>query len=1137
MINGRRTEAMVDSGASGNFIAAHFVKQHDMPTRQHPQPYQLHLVDGKPMSKNKGWVKEQTRSLPIVIGKHHEELCLDIVAIPRYDVILGIPWLVRHNPTIDWTQRQVSFDTCTCTIPVQCKMPIAINAITLEDLQEIQRHNPEPTLCATEEPVLPQEYREFEKLFSEEEAEIELPKHQPWDHEIPLEPGKNPTFGPIYSLNAKELGALKEYIDDNLRKGYIRPSQSPAGYPIIFVPKKDGKLRLCVDYRQLNGITIKNRYALPLINELHDRFRGAKFFTKLDLRGAYNLVRMRKGEEWKTAFRTRYGHFEYMVMPFGLTNAPATFQALINQTLHEYLDVSVVVYLDDILIYSSSKEEHTIHVKKVLSALQERHLYLKLEKCEFYKQSVGFLGFQITTNGIQMEESKVSSIKEWPVPNNVKEVQSFLGFANFYRRFIKGYSSITTPMTELTKKGQDFIWTSEAQKAFEKLKEHFTTAPILRSFDPEDLIVLETDSSDYAIGAVLSQPDDELRLRPVAYYSRKLTSAELNYEIHDKELLAIVAAFQEWRVYLEGTKHQVAVITDHKNLLYFTTTKVLNRRQVRWSELMSRYNFKITYRKGSENAKADALSRRSDYIKDKETVSHAIFEDNGEALMYNHPELNATLQVEDTQTLENIRQAYANDATARRILENLEAHPGNTLSPNNTLLFKGSIYVPATLRKQLVKEQHELPAHGHQGIGKTLERLTRTYYFPGMKNQVERVIKECDICARNKSSRHAPYGQLQSPKAPKGAWKSIALDFIVKLPPSEEPLTNVKYDSIVVITDRMTKYGYFIPYKEASTAEDLAYTFLRTIVSNHGMPEEIISDRDKLFTSNFWKSLMSQLGTNHKLSTAYHPQTDGQTERLNQTLEQYLRCYVNYKQDNWVSLLPLAQFAYNSATTETTKVSPFYANYGLEPQAYHTPKESQILAESAQIHVDQLKTLHEQLEKDIQFISQRSARYYNEKRIEGPTFSEGDKVYLVRRNIKTTRPSNKLDNIKIGPFKILKQKSPVNFELQLPASMKIHPVFHASLLEPAPSNARYAHYPDLSQENENTEYTIEEILDCKWIRNKLHYLVKWEGYNDTDNTWEPTENFNSESLKEFHQEHPVPPRRKETPPRRGRGRC
>ena len=420
------------------------------------------------------------------------------------------------------------------------------------------------------------------KIFEEREPAQMLPEHKPWDHEIPLQEGKEPAFQPIYRLTEQELKELRTYLDENLAKGYIRPSTSPAGYPVIYVPKKDGTKRLCVDYRQLNNITIKNRYPLPLIDEIQDRFRGTTWFTVLDQREAYHRIRIKEGDEWKTAFRTRYGLYEYLVMPFGLTNAPASQQALLNSILYEYLDDFCMVYLDDIVIYTKgTREDHVTKVKKVLKRLEDYDLLLKPSKCEFLKKEVTFLGHVITTEGIRMEDGKVQAILDWPPPTNVTEAQSFHGLLNYYRSFIKDFSGTAKPLTELFRKDTEFNWTQRHQEAFEKLKDLFRHGDMRRHFDPERQSFVDTDASDCAIGARLQQQDDNGKLRLIACYSRAMTPAEQNYDIHDKELLAIVTALKKWRVELEGAKYQVVILTDHHNLTYFTTTKELMRCQAR----------------------------------------------------------------------------------------------------------------------------------------------------------------------------------------------------------------------------------------------------------------------------------------------------------------------------------------------------------------------------------------------------------------------------------------------------------------------------------------------------------------------------------------------------------------------------
>ena len=587
---------------------------------------------------------------------------------------------------------------------------------------------------------------------------------------------------------------------------------------------------------------------------------------------------------------------------------------------------------------------------------------------------------------------------------------------------------------------------------------------------------------------------------------------------------------REWRIYLEGSKYQVQIYTDHKNLVYFTTTKELNRRQVRWAETLATYNFRISYVKGTENARADALSRKPEYLSNKTHESRAILRTDQDSLVFNGAQVAATSSLSEDQWTERIKEQYARDAMGK---EQLKSPRGDfRVSPTGLLLFLGRAYVPTNLRKELVTHEHGLPAHGHQGVRKTLERISRIYYFPGIRNMVKEVIRNCDTCIRNKAARHAPYGQLKSPDTPPEPWKSIAMDFVVKLPLSRESWTGHEYDSILVITDRLTKYAYMVPYNESSTAETLSQVFLRTIIANHGTPREIISDRDKLFTSKFWTTLMALLGTKRKLSSAFHPQTDGQTERINQTMEAYLRCYVNYKQNNWVELLPLAQYSYNSAESEGTGVTPFFANYGYTPNAYEAPLIDSAFAQGAKIKVEELKTLHRELASDIKFIARRAAMYYDQKRSMGPELKKGDKVYLLRKNVQTKRPSHKLDHKKLGPFTIGEVVGPVNYRLQLPTTMEIHPVFHISLLEPAPPGAPPAPKTEVQQLDPGKEYEVETVLDCQLIRGKIKYLIKWKDYPHSENSWEPKRNLNcSEKLEEFHRQNPGHPQKR----KEGRG--
>ena len=971
------------------------------------------------------------------------------------------------------------------------ELKAAVDA-ALDSPAEIQVNAITPSNVPTSVPL---EYAEYIDVFEEKNAET-LPPHRPnVDHEIPLIPGAKPVFGPIYNLSETELQYLKDYIDRMLARGWIRPSKSPFGSPILFVKKADGSLRLVVDYRKLNALTVKNRYPLPLISELFDRLKNAKYYTRLDMQDAYNRLRIAPGDEWKTAFHTRYGHFEYLVMPFGLTNAPASFQAYANDCLRDFLDLFCVVYLDDVLIFSETLEEHISHVKQVLARLREYGLTCKLRKCEFHSSSLSFLGFVISSDGVSMDPDRVIAITEWPTPTNVEEIQIFLGFANFYRRFIEGYSRVVSPITSLLRKGQHFHWSAACQTAFEELKRRFTTAPILRHFDPDLPIRVHTDASGFAISGILSQLHGST-WHPVAFYSRKCSAAECNYDVPDREMLAVVESMRHWRHYLEGSHHPVQVYSDHKNLEPFMSTKVLNRRQARWAELLAGYDFVLVHLPGIKNP-ADGPSRRPDYAQnlpvptgsllpprslrllpphllpkgDRPPGVHLQFISN--ALFANLDRVDTVLGLEPGLR-ERILQSLSSDVGVQRYLEN-PSFPWS-LSHDGLLLRNGLVYIPESLRIDVIQKHHDKPLAGHPGVARTCELITRNFWFPRMQRTVENYINSCHLCQISKAPRHARHGELAPLPVPTSPWKGLSCDFITNL-----PLSN-GMDSILVIVDRMTKMSHFIPCLKSTSAPDFARPFIAHVVKLHGLPDSIVSDCGSIFTSNFWSTLASILQLDPRKSTAFHPQTDGQTERTHQTLETYLRIFVNHEQDDWFDLLPLAEFAYNNAYQESTKMSPFFANYGFHPRFLAEFSPTPVPA--ANDFASHLHEVHDRLVENVKKAQDISARYYDRKH-KPIELKPGDLVWLNSSHLSTTRPSKKLDWKQLGPFKVLERIGLQAYRLELPPTMRhIHNVFHISLLEPYKPSSLTPHglpppLPPLYVKDDHEYFEIEDILDSR----------------------------------------------------------
>jgi hypothetical protein len=514
-INGYPAWILLDSGASRNFVDEKFVQKHKF-GKKTTTPFTVELADG-----SKKEVKNEISIKKLELETYHTSgISAQVLGLQRYDAILGKPWLYHANPNINWRDNTLTFQYGSRTINVRANKTKTTEPechsvfISRQQLARIPSNEELFAVCASEIEATPEEpprtpeerklLKEFADVFPET-LPNQLPPQRKIDHAIELVPGSEPPSRPTYRLSFVEMDELKKQLADLLAKGFIRPSTSPFGAPVLFVHKKEGSLRLCVDYRALNKITIKNRYPLPRIEELMDRLAGARYFTKIDLYSGYHQIRIKKEDIAKTAFRTRYGHYEFLVLPFGLTNAPATFMTLMNDIFRQYLDEFVIVYLDDILIYSKTKEEHLQHVRLVLETLRKHHLYAKAKKCELIRNKVKYTGHYISEEGITVDPRKITTIQDWPAPTNVSETRSFLGLASYYRKFVQGFSAIATPLTTLLHKDKPFQWTTSEQTAFDTLKEKLTSAPVLLLPDPNKPFTITTDASDFAIGAVLTQ--------------------------------------------------------------------------------------------------------------------------------------------------------------------------------------------------------------------------------------------------------------------------------------------------------------------------------------------------------------------------------------------------------------------------------------------------------------------------------------------------------------------------------------------------------------------------------------------------------------------------------------------------------
>nr|CAB3502749.1 unnamed protein product [Digitaria exilis] len=695
-----------------------------------------------------------------------------------------------------------------------------------------------------------------------------MPPDRDIEFVIELQPGTAPISKRPYRMPPAELAEMKTQLQELLDKGFIRPSTSPWGCPAIFVEKKDHTLRMCIDYRPLNAVTIKNKYPLPRIDVLFDQLAGAKIFSKIDLRSGYHQIKIRPCDIPKTAFSTRYGLYEFLVMSFGLTNAPAYFMYLMNSVFMPELDKFVVVFIDDILVYSKNEEEHAEHLRIVLQRLRDHKLYAKFSKCEFWLDSVKFLGHTVSKDGISVDPTKVQQVMDWKPRTSVHEIRSFLGLAGYYRRFIPDFSRVAKPMTELLKKGQKFVWDGKCEEAFRTLRKLLTSAPVLTQPDSTKPYDVYCDASGTGLGCVLMQEN-----RVIAYASRALRPHELNYPTHDLELAAVIHALKIWRHYLIGVPCNV--YTDHKSLKYVFTQANLNMRQRRWLELAKDYDMSLHYHPGKANVVVDALSRKShchclSVESYADTLCHELAKLNLEIVpngYLNNISLESTLHDE-------IFLAQQTDKKVGIIREELakgteERYNCFCQDARGMIWFGNRIVVPKDpeLRKKILSEAHHSKFSIHPGSNKMYQDMKKTFWWTKMKMDIARFVSECDTCRRVKASHLKAAGTLQPLSIPSWKWEDISMDFIVGL-----PKTVRGHDSIWVIVDRLTKTAHFIPVNTTYAVKKYAEIYLDQIVRLHGVPRTI-------FVARFWEQLHASLGTKLIRSSAYHPQTDGQTER------------------------------------------------------------------------------------------------------------------------------------------------------------------------------------------------------------------------------------------------------------------
>ncbi|GJW34829.1 reverse transcriptase domain-containing protein [Tanacetum coccineum] len=1004
-LNDHFVTILFDSGADFSFISIEFAPLLNVRPNIVTPGYVIEVANGKKVE-----VDRIIRNYKLELGGSLFSINLIPLGHGSFDVIVGMDWLSQHKAAIVCHKKVVE-------IPMEDGRILRVHEERVVGITKALKSAKEDEPRLSDISVV----CEFEDVFPEDLSG--LPPQRQVVFRIDLVPGATPIAKSLYRLAPSEMQELSGQLQELQDKGFIRPSHSPWGAPVLFVKKKDGSLRMCIDYRELNKLTVKNRYPLLRIDDLFDQLQGSQFFSKIDLRTGYHQLRVHEDDIPKTAFGTRYGHFEFTVMPFGLTNAPAVFLDLMNRVCKPYLDKFVIVFIDDILIYSKMKKDHKVHLSLVLELLRKEKLYAKFSKCEFWLQEVHFLGHVVNQN------------------------------AGYYRRFIANFSKIAKPLTSLTQKNQKYVWGVEQEEAFQTLKNNLCDAPILTLPDGVEDFVVYCDASNQGLGCVLMQ-----RGKVIAYASRQLKTHEKNYTTHDLELGAVVFALKTWRHYLYGTKS--VIYTDHKSLQHIFDQKELNMRQRRWIELFSDYECEIRYHPGKANVVADALSRK-ERLKPRRVRAMAMTVQIG---------MRERIQVAQSEAL---RQENILMENLHGLDQQMEKKKGESL------YFMDRIWVPFA---------------------------GDMYWWPGMKRDIATYVSKCLTCSKVKAEHQRPLGLLQQPEIPELKWDKITMDFITKLPRSKSG-----HNTIWVIVDRLTKSAHFLAIREDYSSEKLAKIYVDEIVARHGVPVSIISDRDGRFTSRCWQTVQKALGTRLDMSTAYHPQTDGQSERTIQTLEDMLRAYVIDFGGSWDVHLPLAEFSYNNSYHSSIRCAPFEALYGRKcrsPVLWAEIGESSLIGpELVQETTDKVVLIKEKLKA-----ARDRQKSYADNRRKPLEFEVGDRVMLKVspwKGVIRFGKKGKLAPRYVGPFEILERIDLVAYRLKLAEELNgVHYTFHVSNLKKCLADASL-HVPLDEIMVDKTLHFVEEPVkilnrEVKSLKRSKISLVKvrWNSKHGPEFTWE-----------------------------------
>ena len=714
-----------------------------------------------------------------------------------------------------------------------------------------------------------------------------------------------------YRLPLSKRQLVDEEIEKMLAEDIIERSSSPWASPITLVPKKDGSIRFCVDFRKLNAITTKDAHGLTNIQDIFDTLTGATIFTTLDLKSGYWQVAMSETSKSKTSFITHRGLYQFKRMPFGLCNAPGVFQRLMNHVLAPFIGKSVMVYLDDIVIFSRDPQEHEIHVQEVLQALEAAGLTAKLSKCDFSKPEVKLLGYIVSGQGIRSDPEKTRAIAEMAPPTDVKGVRSFLGLCNYYRQCIPNFAEVAYPLVQLTCKYVRFVWGEKENKAWQTLRDLLVSDRVMSYPKLGRKYKLYTDACDYAVGAILCQEDDQGIERPVQYISKQLAGPSLRWAVIEKEAYAVIHALNKLRPYLYGA--EFTIYTDHKPLKSLFLSEVKNTKIQRWAVLLAEYGAPIEYRKGANNIRADTLSRlrpRTDIHREGLTIN-AVMEE--EEIPWEFDDLEKDKVIREQRLMPEYALGIGEEEEyiiTDGLLFTLRPPPGQPEYPR--------LVLPPSARFRVIRRAHT--EVGHQGMRKTLDRVQEAYRWPGLRRDIYKTISKCSRCAVHRTKRQ--YAAPTSMPIAHYPSQILGMDMCGPFPESRQ---GNRY--VLTIIDHCTGWVDVKPLRN-KTAENVVQYLSNEYVPRYGPPEIVITDQGLEFKNREVEGYLESLGTDVRHSTPFHPQTNGKIERFHRTFKGILRTFINARPNEWEDHIGPTLWAHRVSTSTVTGYTPFFLTYG-----------------------------------------------------------------------------------------------------------------------------------------------------------------------------------------------------------------